>query len=159
MVKNLLHTYGLNLFIAERLVKDLTPEQWTAQPHGLINHPCWSIGHLVKSANDLCVMLGVESSLPTGWEVIFKAGTPPDPNPSANPTKAEVMDAHRVLHAKLSEAVPGIDQATLDKEHPDEKTRTFFPTIGDMLVFMLSAHEMDHLGQIAAWRRAMALKP
>ncbi len=159
MVKNILHAYGLNLYVAEALVKDLTPEQWTAQPHGLVNHPCWSIGHLVKSAHDLCGRLGVESTLPEGWEVTFKAGTSPNPDASANPSKDEVMNAHRELHKKLSEALPNVDQATLDTEHPDEKIRQYFPTIGDMVVFLLTAHEMDHLGQVAAWRRAMGLKP
>ena len=159
MVKSILHAYGLNLYVAETLVKDLTPEQWTTQPHGLINHPCWSIGHLVKSAHDLCGVIGVESTLPDGWEVTFKAGTAPTPDPSANPTKDEVMNAHRAFHAKLSEAFPKIDQATLDQEHPDESTRQYFPTIGDMVVFLLTAHEMDHIGQVAAWRRAMGLGP
>jgi hypothetical protein len=158
MTKNILHAYGLNLYIAETLVKDLTPEQWTAQPHGLINHPCWSIGHLVKTADDLCRSLGVASTLPDGWAVTFKAGTPPDPDAAANPTKDEVMTAHREFHTKLSEAFSGMDQATLDREHPDENTRKHFPTIGDATVFLLTAHEMDHLGQIAAWRRAMGLK-
>ena len=159
MVKNILHAYGLNLYVAEALVKDLTPEQWTAQPHGLVNHPCWSIGHLVKSEHELCGMLGVESTLPEGWEVTFKAGTPPNPDPSANPSKDEVMSAHRELHTKLSAALPNVDQATLDTEHPNENARQYFPTIGDMAVFLLTAHEMDHLGQVAAWRRAMGLKP
>ena len=159
MVKSILHAYGLNLYLLETLVKELTPEQWTAQPHGLINHPCWSIGHLVKSAHDLCGMIGVESTLPDGWEITFKAGTPPSPDASANPTKDEVMNAHRALHTKLGEAFAGLDQATLDREYPDENTRKYFPTIGDMLVYMLTAHEMDHIGQIAAWRRGMGLSP
>ena len=30
-------------------------------------------------------------------------------------------------------------------------------TVGDFAIFLMTAHEMDHLGQIAAWRRAMGL--
>ena len=26
-----------------------------------------------------------------------------------------------------------------------------------MIVFLMTSHEMDHLGQVAAWRRAMGL--
>ena len=33
----------------------------------------------------------------------------------------------------------------------------FDTTVGDMIVFLMTSHEMDHLGQIAAWRRAMGL--
>ena len=47
----------------------------------------------------------------------------------------------------------------LDKEHPSEDTRKFFPTIGAMVAFIMTSHEMDHLGQIAAWRRAAGLGP
>ena len=28
-----------------------------------------------------------------------------------------------------------------------------------MIIFMMTSHEMDHLGQLAAWRRAMGLGP
>jgi hypothetical protein len=35
--------------------------------------------------------------------------------------------------------------------------QTFFPTIGDHIVYMITAHQVDHLGQLAAWRRAMGL--
>ena len=38
-----------------------------------------------------------------------------------------------------------------------EKSRGHFPTVGDFVIFLMTAHEMDHLGQIAAWRRAMGL--
>jgi len=45
------------------------------------------------------------------------------------------------------------------KTHPDEGTRKYFPRIGDHVIYVMTAHEMDHLGQVAAWRRAMGLKP
>ena len=38
-----------------------------------------------------------------------------------------------------------------------EKRRAHFPTVGDFAIFLMTAHEMDHLGQIAAWRRAMGI--
>jgi len=159
MLKHVLNTTGLTLSIAETLVKDLTPAQMTTQPHGLINHPCWTLGHLVTSAHAACGLIGVESTLPDGWAEKFKAGTPPDPDPAANPGRDELLAALKDLHAKLAAALPSVDPSVLEAEHPDEKTRTYFPTVGDMVVFMLTAHEMDHLGQVAAWRRAMGLKP
>ena len=47
--------------------------------------------------------------------------------------------------------------AVFAKEYPDEKTRKYFPTVGDFVDYLLSAHEANHIGQIAAWRRAMGL--
>ncbi len=159
MLSHVLHSYGLNLMIAEALLKDLSADQMCQQPSGLINHPAWSIGHLAFSGHQLCEMIGIASSLPEGWDATFKAGTPPDPDSTANPAKDELMAVHRRFHERIGEAVPTIDQATLDQPHPNESVRTYFPTVGDMLVFMMTGHEMDHLGQIAAWRRAMGLKP
>jgi len=159
MNNHVLHTFGLNLMVTEMLVQDLTAEQMTAQPHGLINHPAWNIGHLVKSSHDACQLVGIESSLPDGWEETFKAGTPPNPDPGANPTKEELLEQFRACHERISAALPQIDPDTLAKIHPDEGARKYFPTVGDHLIYMMTAHEMDHMGQVAAWRRAMGLKP
>ena len=49
------------------------------------------------------------------------------------------------------------DPAALAAPHPNEKSRAHFPTVGDYAIFLMTGHEMDHLGQIAAWRRAMGL--
>ena len=59
----------------------------------------------------------------------------------------------------VTTAVNASDSATLATPHPHEGTRKHFPTIGDMVVFLMTSHEMDHLGQLAAWRRAMGLGP
>ncbi len=159
MINHILHAFGLNLMIADLLVKDLSAAQMCQQPHGLVNHPAWSLGHLVKSAHELCQLVGLESSVPEGWGETFKAGTPPNPDLAANPSKDELLAQHHAFHDRISGALPGLDPATFATPHPNEGTRKFFPTVGDQVVFMLTAHEMDHLGQMAAWRRAMGLPP
>ena len=64
---------------------------------------------------------------------------------------------------KFGNAVKAADAATLAATlatpHPHEGARKYFPTIGDHVVFLMTSHEMDHLGQLAAWRRAMGLGP
>ncbi len=159
MVKHVLHTYGINLWVAEALVKDLTDEQMSIQPNGLVNHPCWSLGHLAVSGHRLCELIGIENSLPNGWGERFKAGTPPSLDSVSNPSKNQLIAVHRQLHEKVADAFSKIDSAALDRPHPVEDRRKVFPTVGDQVIFMLTAHEMDHLGQMAAWRRAMGLKP
>ena len=61
------------------------------------------------------------------------------------------------LHERVAEAVANADPAIFAKEYPDEGTRKYFPTIGDFVDYLLSAHEANHIGQVAAWRRAMGL--
>ena len=156
MINHVLHTFGLNLMLAEMLVQDLTAEQMTQQPHGLINHPAWNLGHLVSTTHEVCKLVGVESSLPEGWGDTFKS---PNPDPAQNPSKEELLREFRAAHERVSNALPKIAPETMSKSHPDEGIRKFFPTIGDHVIYMMTAHEMDHLGQLAAWRRAMELKP
>lgn len=156
MNNHILHTFGLNLMVAEMLVQDLTAEQMTQQPHGLINHPAWNLGHLVSTTHEVCKLVRVESSLPDGWAEKFKK---PNPDPAQNPSKDELLTEFRACHVRMSEALPKIAPETMSEAHPDEGIRKYFPTIGDHVIYMMTAHEMDHLGQVAAWRRAMGLKP
>ena len=157
MLDHVTYLYGFNLRFAEMLVKDLSPEQMAAQPGGVINHPAWSLGHLVVSADGLGQLLGLESSLPNGWSETFKTGGEPSGDATDYPSKEEILGALEEQHARNTEAVKTLDASRFAEPHPDEGRRKYFPTLGDQVVFMMTSHEMDHLGQIAAWRRAMGL--
>jgi uncharacterized damage-inducible protein DinB len=157
MLNHVTYLYGFNLRFADRLVKDLSTEQMAAQPGGVINHPAWTLGHLAVSADYLGELLGLESDVPEGWSELFKTGGEPSGDASIYPAKEEMLRVLEEKHAKNAVAIQNIDAALLSEPHPNEKTRNYFPTRGDQIVFMMTSHEMDHLGQIAAWRRAMGL--
>ena len=157
MLEHLTYLYGFNLTYAEILVSDLSPTQMVEQPAGVINHPSWSLGHLVNSADRLGQLLGLESTLPEGWGETFKTGGEPSGDESAYPSKEEILDALGAQHARNTEAVQNFDASRFAQPYPDERRRKRFPTVGDMIVFLMTSHEMQHLGQIAAWRRAMGL--
>ena len=67
MVDHIAYVYGFNLMNAETLVKDVSAEQMVEQPNGVVNHPAWSLGHLVVAADGLGQALGLTSNLPDGW--------------------------------------------------------------------------------------------
>ena len=157
MLNHVTYLYGFNLGWAETLVKDLSTEQMAAQPGGVINHPAWSLGHLVISADHLGRLLGLESNLPEGWSETFKTGGEPSGDASAYPSKEEILGALKEQHARNTGAVINIDVSRFAEPHPDEARRKYFPTVGDMIIFLMTSHEVGHLGQIAAWRRAMGL--
>ena len=73
------------------------------------------------------------------------------------PGKDEILGALASQHTRLGPALTAADPAFLAQPHPNEKRRGHFPTVGDFAIFLMTGHEMDHLGQIAAWRRAMGL--
>ena len=159
MLRHVLHAYGMNLGFAKMLVNDLSTDQMCQQPHGVINHPAWSLGHLAVSEGRLCKLLGVESPVPEGWEKTFRTGGTPSAKTGSYPSRDELVSVLAELHERVGKAVSAADQETLERAHPDEGARSYFPTVGDMALFLMTSHEMDHLGQIAAWRRAMGLGP
>ncbi len=157
MIQYVQHVYTMNLGSAKRLVSDLSDDQMCAQPHGVVNHPAWSLGHLAVAADHLATLLGLSSELPAGWEQTFKTGGTPSPDKSAFPSKDEILRVLELEHVRIAKALPQADPAFLAQPHPNEKRRGHFPTVGDFAIFLVTGHEMDHLGQIAAWRRAMGL--
>jgi hypothetical protein len=102
------------------------------------------------------VALGLTSELPAGWPETFKTGGTPSPDKSVFPGKNEILGVLEAQHARVAHALSTADPAVLGTP-AHEKRRAHFPTVGDFAIFLMTAHEMDHLGQIAAWRRAMGL--
>jgi hypothetical protein len=153
----MLHAYDLQLNIAKRLVNAVPDDQMCAQPHGLVNHPTWSLGHLVMSAHGVGQLIGIEPGAPEGWDEPFKTGGTPSGDRAGYPSKAELIAELEKIHDTWKAALPGVDATALDAEPPNEQTRAHFPTVGAMVAFIMTSHEMDHLGQIAAWRRAAGL--
>ena len=157
MRDHLLFTYKFNLGHLESLVKDLTDEQMVQQPHGLVNHPAWTLCHLASASNHTGVALGLESTFPADWEAAAKTGGVPSAAASGYPSKEALVAELKKQHERVAEAVANADLAAFAKEYPDENTRKHFPTVGDFVDYLLSAHEANHIGQVAAWRRAMGL--
>lgn len=150
------YLYGGNLTFTRMLVEDIRPDEMPRQPNGVINHPAWTLGHLSFTADSLGQMLGLESVLPTGWDDKFKAGFPTN-EPSAYPAKQELLDALAEQHERNTKAFMEANASLFSAPHPDEQTRAVFPTKGDLIIFLMTTHEGNHLGQIAVWRRAMGL--
>ena len=159
MVQQLTYLYGFNLRVARAMVDDLTPEQMVEQPHGVVNHPAWSLGHLVMTADGLAKLLGLESDVADGWASVFATGGVPSNDPARYPSKGELLDALAAQHARNAAAMERVSPAWFDTPNPNEKRRKRWPTMGDLAVFLMTSHEMLHLGQVAAWRRAMGLGP
>ena len=159
MLQHVLHVYKMNLGYAKRLVADMSADQMCEQPHGLVNHPAWSLGHLALATDHVGQALGLSSDLPAGWADTYKAGATPSPDKGLYPSKDDLVRVMEQQHARVAQALSAADPASLAQPLSNEKMRAHFPPVGDFAGFVMTAHEMDHLGQIAAWRRAMGLGP
>lgn len=160
-MRHLLFTYGANLAHITALVGDLTDDQMVQQPHGLVNHPAWTLGHLALVSNALATVLGLESTVPEEWRQLFRPAkqAPPGGDASAFPSRDRLLAELTGQHARVADALANADPQFLARAHPNEKMRKRFPTIGDFANYLASAHEANHIGQLAAWRRAMGVGP
>ena len=157
MLRHLLFAYQFNLDRSRVMVQDLSDEQMVRQPHGVVNHPAWILGHLALSSDGFARRLGLASTLPAGWSETFGAGGIPSGAAADFPGRERILDQLAAQHARVADAVESADPAVFAAPFPDERRRKTFPTLGDYAAFVMTSHEGSHIGQIAAWRRAMGL--
>ncbi|MCB9064608.1 MAG: DinB family protein [Chitinophagales bacterium] len=161
-LRYIIHQYDFNLEFARSLVADLTEEQMTVIPAaGLVNHPAFTLGHLVTGSAMMIEDLGGEYIIPEGWNELFLRKGPGDPtlpNKDTNkyPSKMELMNELEHQHNKLKEFITTLPESKY-QEPIKWRFSKYMPTIMDLLVFMCISHESMHLGQLSAWRRAMQL--
>ncbi len=155
MLNFILHGYNLNQ--AKRLMGDIPDDRICEQPRGVINHPAWQLGHLAYTSERAGVILGLSTTLPQDWEALFAPGSKPTSDAAAYPSKATLLQALEEQHGRVAEAIGKTDLSVLQQPTPRESTRKIFPTVGDLVIFLLTGHEAWHLGQLMAWRRAAGL--
>jgi hypothetical protein len=143
---------------ARQLVVDVPDEQLAEQPAPGLNHPAWLLGHLTTAADFVLGLLGGKPTAPDGWAAVFAPGTVPSPERGLYPPKADLLNAFEAAHGALAAAATTTDPALMAKPNPVEPMRARFPTLGDLMAYVLTTHEATHLGQLSAWRRVMGLK-
>jgi hypothetical protein len=158
MIAHVLHTQGMNLWYANALVKDLTEEQMVAQPVAgkTMNHPAWVLGHLPTACDFALSLMGQKGVAPAGWDTLFGMSSKPQNDRKLYPSKAELLSALEAGYKAAGEAFKQFPAAKHADPMPDN-LKQIWPTVGDALVFLLTAHDATHLGQLSAWRRAMGL--
>ncbi|MCG3122115.1 MAG: hypothetical protein GIKADHBN_00492 [Phycisphaerales bacterium] len=155
--------------LAERLLKDVRPDQFARKPHvgGVIidtNHPSFVFGHLALYPAKIAQIIGADPApvaAPAAFEGLFKNGAPchDDPSGTIYPGMEAVVSAFFRSYDGVFPLVAALSDAEFAKENPDPRYREFLPTVGQAAVFLLNNHTMMHLGQISAWRRCMGLGP
>jgi hypothetical protein len=152
-------TFKLNLWYSQRLVADVSDEQMCAQPvpGRVMNHAAFVLGHLAWAAGDVASgFLGLPLMCPEGWKDLFGQGAQPLADRSRYPSRAVLLKTLEDAHARLAEAAPKAKPELLAQAGP-ERMRDRFPTIGSVLVGLMTSHHASHNGQLSAWRRALGL--
>ncbi len=162
-IETIVKQYDFNLEYAKALVQDLTDEQMTTVPSlGLDNHPAFTLGHLISGSADLARDLGAEFEMPDNWADLFVREGPGDPR-KPDLEKCKYPSKHLLItelenqHNKVKNLLKDIEENKLGVTLT-WRFSNFMPMLGDVVTFMCINHESMHLGQLAAWRRAMGLK-
>ena len=153
--------FATNLDYARRLVDGLTEAQADDAPAPGMNTPRWIVGHLAQTAD--MVTLGLIWQQPRSiepWDAWFNGGTTPTPRAGDQPTLAQTMQRLEQLHQTISGLVGTSSPDFYERSVPDtapEGFRQRFSTVGTALAHTMLLHEMQHLGQLSAWRRVQGL--
>ncbi|MCH7962605.1 MAG: DinB family protein [Bacteroidetes bacterium] len=161
-IETIIKQYDFNLEYAKALVQDLSDNQMTSIPaNGLENHPAFTLGHLISGSAGLAEDLGDKFEMPNNWADLFLRKGPGDPrkpdlDKSKYPSKQLLLKELEEQHNKVKKLLKCIDINKLSEKFKWRFSR-YMPSLLDIITFMCINHEATHLGQLAAWRRAMGL--
>jgi hypothetical protein len=162
MVSEIIRQLDFNLAYAKKLVEDVSDEQMTIKPSaGLDNHPAFTLGHLVTAYANLLNNLTGEFVVADGYAELFRRTGPGDPtlpnqDASVYPDKIRLLAEMEKQHKRLIDHLLRMDHKKL-QENLEWRFSSFMPTYLDRVMFLCVNHYAMHLGQLAAWRRAMGL--
>lgn len=152
----LLKYFADSLDAVQQLMAHVPDDRAAEQPAGIVNHPAWTLTHLCI-ANDFCLQcVGREAICPPGWRTIAGTGTKPVADRSVYPSKDVLLTTLVRQHQGVNEAMRGLPASHFEQPSP-ERVRSFAPTLGHIVAYMLTCHEHNHLGQLQAWKRAANL--
>ena len=157
MIDAVIHNFGMCLDHLRRMLTDVDDAQMTVQPRPGMNHPAWILGHLIHGFQDLGSDFGVPPWLPDDWADRFAYGSMPSADRAAHPSKAALLEMLDGGQARLVDALADLNDERLTAPLPDPNASGLFSTLGDVMIYALVSHTALHVGQLTAWRRAMAL--
>ena len=159
MIAEVLNSYSLTLDYLQRLIHDVPDEALASQANGVVNHPLWTIGHLVFAAQMIGQEIGASAWLPDDWQEQYGTGSLPVPERSAYSTRDSLLSHLRDAQRRLAERLESIGDGAMHQPLPDKRYREMFPTIGHAVAHVLIAHTAAHVGQIIVWRKVNGIAP
>jgi hypothetical protein len=152
-IELLLNVFEDHLGYITQAVQDIPEARFVDQPNGLVNHPAWTLSHLIVSLQFLLALLDEpQASASKEDQQKYGPGSIPTTNANDYKTKRELLSEMKRLHELAEIAVRDKHDAYFQRESPQE-IRKFAPTVGRVAVYLLASHEAYHLAQINLWRR------
>ncbi len=157
MIDEILRLSADNLAYAEALISDVEDGKMAEQPAGIKNHPAWTIGHLAVSQDFVIQLMEQPSAMEPSWLRLFGSGAAPTDDRLNFPIKSELLSVLKSQHEKAASAFREHFERRRGAPNPFPPLVARFPTLGDLVLHLMTTHEAMHLGQMSAWRRAKEL--
>ncbi len=146
----------------EALLTDVSTDGMTRQPHGVVNHPAWTIAHLIHYHPAILSLLRgevVDDPATATDADLYDAGSTPVHDSSLYPDRQTLLERYCNHHEQVIELLAGVESATFDRPPGLPRWAEAFGTTDCALVYLMHVHEAMHIGQIMVWRRAMGWPP
>ena len=124
---------------------------------GIPNHPAWTVGHLVFSAQAIGGELDLPEWLDATWRTRFGPGSSPTAEAAAYPPLAELAAELSAAARRVHDHLASRSTVFFNEPLPDARFRSLLPTRGHAALQVLVGHSAFHAGQLAVWRRAAGL--
>lgn len=151
-----LHMFRQSLDHVRQMVHDVPEERLLDTPAGLRNHPLWTLAHLGVACDFLLQIMGQGPGPDAEQMKHFGPGSEPGAARPTGMTKATLLAQLQQAHERIEPAVRAGHRQRFPQPAP-EHLRSFAPTLGHIGLYLLTAHEPYHTGQLAQWRRAAGL--
>ncbi len=140
-------------------LKGIPDARAAEQPAGQVNHPAWTLGHLLLVENGVVHALTGKApvDLPANWGELYGMGSKPVSTRSIYQPLEFYLTKLAATRASMVAAVKALKPEDFAKPFPNEQLRGFLPTIGRAVLFAGLVHEGYHAGQLARWRKAAEL--
>ena len=145
-----------------QLVESVPMDRWFECPGEYPSHLAWQVGHLAMAQYGLTIMRirgrepEDEDLISKGFIRKFKKGSVPIADATEYPTAETIRATFDAVHQASLEAMAGYGEVDLTESLP-APTAVYSNKLGSL--FMCSAHEMIHAGQIGTLRRMLGLEP
>jgi hypothetical protein len=157
MIDLLMAQYASTLPQVSALVQGVDDARLAEQFPGAMNHPAWTLGHLCTAGGFALALLDEPGDAPArDMQVLYGPGSQPKPDRSLYMPRHEALARLTAIHARAAVVVPAKHADYFARPSP-ESLRQWAPTIGQLVFYLLAAHESYHIGQLAQWRKAAGL--
>lgn len=143
---------------AKSLLDNVPADQYVLQPGGVVNHPAWTLSHLVHYHPAILSLLRnqpVTDPANTPKADLYDEGSTPQSDVTLYLPGDELLAAYLHGHEQILAVLQQAPEDYFARKPGLDRWAKAFPTVADNLVYLILLHESQHLGQVMAWRRAL----